>query len=109
MNLVREQGYLKENHDAAREAQRCLDKGWGKRRIEAYLRQRGYPGETVQDALQVLDEVDFDELCCRITRKYSPQPPTDTKGRQKVVAYLLRYGYDMTDIRHALEQAWKDE
>ena len=107
VELVREQGYLKEEHDATREAQRCVSKGWGKRRIEQYLRQRGYPSETARQAMQALCEVDFESLCCRITRKYCAQPPADAKARQKVVAYLLRYGYDMTDIRHALEHAWE--
>lgn len=107
IDLIRKQGYLKEDQDAAREARRCVSKGWGKKRIEQYLRQRGYPAPAAQEAVQALDDVDFDELCCRVARKYTHTPPSDAKSRQKVVAYLLRYGYDMTAIRHTLDKAWK--
>ena len=29
--------------------------------------------------------------------------------KQKLIAYLIRQGYDMTTIRHALDIAWEDE
>ena len=109
VELIRAQGYLHEDSDAAREAERSLSKGWGLRRIEQYLRQRGYDAESVAAALETLSDEDFDERCRRVARKYHPAPPEDAKQRQKIVAYLLRYGYDMSAIRHTLETAWEDE
>ena len=108
IEMVRKQGYLKEEQDAAREARRCVSKGWGKKRIEQYLRQRGYGAASAEEAVRTLDDVDFDSLCLRVLQKHIPSPPTDAKSRQKAVAYLLRYGYDMAQIRSALEEAWSN-
>ena len=109
VELIRAQGYLHEDSDAKREAERSLSKGWGLRRIGQYLRQRGYDTDAIQGALDSLCDEDFDERCCIAARKYCHMPPTDAKQKQKIVAYLLRYGYDMSEIRHALETAWTDE
>ncbi len=109
VELIRSQGYLHEDSDAAREAERSLSKGWGLRRIEQHLRQRGYDAEAVAAALETLSDEDFDERCRRVARKYCPAPPEDAKQKQKVIAYLLRYGYDMSEIRHALETAWEED
>lgn len=109
VELIRAQGYLHEDSDAAREAERSLAKGWGLRRIEQYLRQRGYDAEAITSAVETLGDEDFDERCRRVARKYHPAPPEDAKQKQKIVAYLLRYGYDMSEIRHALETAWAEE
>lgn len=108
VELVRAQGYLHEDGDALREAERSLAKGWGLRRIGQHLRQRGYATEAVDAALESLSNEDFYERCCCAARKYHRVPPTDANQKQKIVAYLLRYGYDMSEIRHALDSAWED-
>ncbi len=109
VELIRAQGYLHEGSDARREAERCLAKGWGLRRIGQYLRQRGYDADAVSAALEQLGDEDFDERCTHVARKYCSAPPKDAKQKQKAVAYLLRYGYDMSEIRHALDCAWKEQ
>lgn len=106
VDLIRAQGYLQEDSDARREAERCLNKGWGLRRIGQHLRQRGYENDAITNALASLGNEDFDERCCFVARKYHATPPEDAKQRQKIIAYLLRYGYDMNTIRHALDHAW---
>lgn len=108
VELVRAQGYLHEDDDALREAERSLAKGWGLRRIGQHLRQRGYATEAVDAALEALSDEDFYKRCCCAARKYHRAPPEDAKQKQKIVAYLLRYGYDMSEIRHALDSAWED-
>ena len=109
VELIRAQGYLREDSDAAREAERSLAKGWGLRRIEQHLRQRGYDAEAITSALEALGDEDFEAHCRAVARKYHATPPEDSKQKQKIVAYLLRYGYDMSEIRHALETAWEEE
>ncbi len=109
VELVRAQGYLHEDDDALREAERTLAKGWGLRRIGQHLRQRGYASEAIDAALASLADEDFYERCCQAARKHHGVPPTDTKQKQKIVTYLLRYGYDMDAIRYALQYAWSDE
>ncbi len=107
--LLCSRGYLREQNDACREAERCLAKGWGRRRIDMYLRQRGYGGEAIQTALDELGDIDDETRCASIARRKSATPPDDIKEKQKLIAYLLRQGYDMSTIRHALDVAWEDE
>jgi regulatory protein len=107
--LLCTRGYLREQNDACREAERCLNKGWGHRRIEQYLRQRGYSSQATQNALDELGDVDEEARCAKIARRKSISPPQDVKEKQKLIAYLIRQGYDMTTIRHALDIAWEDE
>lgn len=109
VELVRAQGYLHEHDDALREAERSLDKGWGSRRIGQHLRQRGYAADAIDEALASLADEDFFERCALVTRKYAAEPPKDVKQKQKIVAYLLRYGYEMDAIRYALQYAWQND
>ncbi len=109
VELMQTQGYLRENQDALREAERCLGKGYGQKRIEQYLRQRGYDTDTIQKAVEHLGEVDYRQNCCRVACRYQRTPPNDVKQKQKMIAYLLRYGYTMEEIRYAIEHAWLPE
>lgn len=108
VSLLCERGYLREDNDARREAERCLAKGWGRRRIESYLRQRGYAKEATLVAMEALDDTDEGERCAAVARHKSRTHPTDEKEKQKLIAYLIRQGYDMTTIRHALSIAWEE-
>jgi SOS response regulatory protein OraA/RecX len=56
-----------------------------------------------------LGDVDEEARCAKIARRKSISPPQDVKEKQKLIAYLIRQGYDMTTIRHALDIAWEDE
>lgn len=107
--MLLSKGYIKEESDAQREVLRCLDKGWGRRRIESYLRQRGYSAEVARIAIDELGDIDDAERCTDAAMKKSPAPPADEKEKQKLIAYLLRQGYDMSDIRYALASAWERE
>lgn len=109
VTMLLEKGYLKEEDDAHREVQRCISKGWGRRRIESYLRQRGYDSTVTRAALDELWDMDDAMRCAEVAARKSPTPPTDEKQKQKLIAYLLRQGYDMSDIRHALASAWEQE
>lgn len=109
VSLLSSRGYLREESDAGREAERCLAKGWGRRRIGVYLRQRGYSNEAAQHALDELGDVDDEARCAAVARRKSAAPPQDTKEKQKLIAYLIRQGYDMTTIRHALDIAWEED
>jgi regulatory protein len=108
ITFLRERGYLREENDALREAERCLNKGWGRKRIELYLRQRGYSSEAAAMAIDELGDIDDEARCSAVARRKSPTPPADQKEKQKLIAYLLRQGYDMSIIRHALEYTWQE-
>ncbi len=98
---LRELGYINESNDASREAERCVRKLWGRRRIVAALYEKGYSEEAVREALDLLDEVDFEEKCASLIRKKFGGVPEDARERQKLFAALARYGYSTSEIKNA--------
>ena len=54
-----------------REAERCVAKEWGKRRIVGALRAKGFSDAAIKNALNELEDagVDYVELCVRRIRK----------------------------------------
>lgn len=99
-----ERGYIDESEDARREAERCLKKYWGRKRIEAQLYSKGYSHEAVDMAIESLADVDFSELCAELITKKIRSLPSDESGRRKLFASLVRYGYTSTEIKNALDK-----
>lgn len=97
-----ELGYINENEDAAREAERALKKGWGRRRIAAMLCEKGYCSEAVENAMDSLREYDFSSACAAVVRKKFGSVPKDCEQRKKIFAALTRYGYSSTEIKNAI-------
>lgn len=96
-----ELGYINENEDAAREAERALKKGWGRRRIAAMLCEKGYRSEAVENAMDSLRGYDFSSACTAVVRKKFGSVPKDNEQRKKLFAALMRYGYSATEIKNA--------
>ncbi len=88
-----EAGYIREEEQAYRLAVTCANtKLWGPRRITAYLRERGYGGETARLAIARATEegeIDFAENKQELLRKKVPDGATPQEKR----GLLYRYGY----------------
>lgn len=99
-------GYMNPSADALREAERCVAKEWGKKRIVSDLYAKGYSESEVRDALFGLEdaEVDFSALCAERIRKQVGVVPSEPVERQKLVASLERYGFSYSEIREAFRQ-----
>ena len=94
-------GYINECDDAARFAERSLEKYWGRRRISAELYAKGYCADAVEYALDSLEMTDFSELCAEyIMKKYKGVPETP-EGRKKLYSALMRMGYSSSEIKEA--------
>ncbi|MBQ7337419.1 MAG: regulatory protein RecX [Clostridia bacterium] len=106
VEALSEKGYLREERDACRVAKQIMRRGRGKRRILQELRARGYGDEALRAAAQSLTEEDFGALCVEVLRRKSPCPPSESDERRKTVAYLLRCGFEMSDIRAAMTVVW---
>ncbi len=103
--LVRE-GYLNPTADALREAERCIGKLWGKKRIAAALFAKGYPSAITEKTLLTLEDmgVDYAELCAERIRRTVDGVPTDREKQQKLFAALTRYGFSSEEIREAFRK-----
>ncbi len=99
------EGYINEESDALREAERSAAKLWGKKRIAAHLYEKGFSDKAVKSAIYGIEDsgVDFTELCAERIRRTSDGIPEDQRERQKLIASLIRYGFSMSEIKVAFE------
>jgi len=97
-------GYIHEIEDAVREAERCVKKRWGRRRIASSLLEKGYTDEAITEALASLEEDVMLENCVIEVRKRALLWE-DAEQRKKAYAALLRLGYSSSQISLALEKA----
>lgn len=97
-------GYINDDSNAAREAERCARKLWGRRRILAALYEKGYEEEASKKAIYALEdaETDFVENCRELICKKYDSLPTDPKGKAKLFASMTRYGYSSSEINSAI-------
>lgn len=101
--LLCARGYINEREDACREAERCVKKYWGARRIEAQLYSKGYSSEAIDAALDSLGNVDFVALCSELISKRFAEPRDETE-KKRLFASLMRYGYSSSQIKRAIEK-----
>ena len=98
-------GYINESNDARREAERCIAKLWGRKRIISHLYSKGFGDEAVKDVYDLLAETDFTENCKKlILRDHKRQlalAESDEKEKQKLFAALVRMGYSFSEIKEA--------
>lgn len=99
--LLKEKGYIREDEDVVREAEACVKKHWGMRRILMHLHQKGYDNDAMNVAKEYLAEMDFVEVCAELIREEFGTLPKDEKERNRVIAAVVRYGYSMTEIKNA--------
>ena len=98
-------GYINEANDAEREAERCIAKLWGKKRIVSHLYSKGFRDDAIRSAIDELCNVDFVENCKKlIMRDHQKQfmaALNDEKEKQKLFASLIRMGYSFSEIKEA--------
>ena len=111
---LKHMGYFDAHGNACREAERCVEKLWGKKRIVAALYSKGYAQDAIRDALDFLEDegIDYVELCRdRISKssKATKEMISDPIGRQKLIASLARYGFSNSEIREAFGMMTDEE
>ena len=94
-------GYINEPEDAMRIAELCIRRMWGSRKIMTHLFTIGYRGDALNAAEDMLETVNFAEVCAKYIEKKYKKFPKDKKEAEKVTAALMRYGYTASDIKSA--------
>ncbi len=103
-----EKGYIREESTAALRAEANVRKLWGPRRIREDLRANGFTPDAVTEAMEALSDVDFEENCAALIRKKYRPLPTERAERQRMIAALMRQGYDMDVIRAAARRVERE-
>lgn len=103
-----EKGFIREDDTARLRAEQSLRKGWGLRRISEDLRAQGFPSDVIEEVAEGLSDVDFAENCAAMIRKKYGEIPDDRAARQKLMAAMMRLGYDSGEIREAMRRILRD-
>lgn len=98
-------GIMNAERDALCEAEKCVSKLWGKRRITAELFGKGYSSEAVAAAIRELDAggVDYTQNCFKLMQRRKTKVTNDVREKQKIFAAMSRYGYSASEIRGAFD------
>ena len=94
-------GYIHEDSTATLRAEQGLRKGWGERRIREDLCAHGFARDAVEEAIASLSDVDWEERCAAAIRQKYREIPEDRGERQKLVAAMMRLGYDADTVKAA--------
>lgn len=93
--------YINERNSAMRLVQMSLKKGWGRTRILAELRRKGYDASTCRYAEILLRTTNFERRAARVILDRFGGVPEDEKGKQKLQRTLLTLGYTYSEINSA--------
>ena len=107
--MLSHSGYLNEDSSCVREAEKCILKLWGKKRIVSHLYSKGFSEISIKEALDELGEIDYTENCKKlILRDHKHTLSTaceDKAAMSKLIAALTRKGYSFSEIKSALNEA----
>ena len=95
-------GVLDEVESATNEAEKCLAKLWGDRRILAALRAKGYGAKALSAVAARLAEENAVLRLARLIEKRRMPLPKDEREAAKFAASLVRYGYTGGQIKAAV-------
>lgn len=108
---LKNQKYLDDDRFAVQwTEQRMLSQKKGRKWVEQELKQKGLSSVQISQALQQVKPQDEEEKAMLLgERKWKQLDETDPKSRQKLMAYLLRRGYDYNITSKVVKRATKQD
>lgn len=104
VEMVERQGLIDDEKYANKLANYYLSsKKWGRRRVELEMRRKGVSQTLIAQAIEVSEVDSVQKIVELIDKKYS-QRLDDYKEKQKVVASLMRLGFDYSDIKLGISE-----
>ena len=110
MQKLTDAGYLNDVQFASQWSSSRLSKGMGARRIGAELARKGIDRETISAAIEELDKDAMSGSALKAAKKAASGKDLSLQAdRQKVIAALLRRGFDYSAARSALDELRRSE
>ncbi len=111
VDALTEEGYLNDRRYAEKLAEHLVErKRYGIFRARQEMLKRGLDKELVEEFLAPLEEKAEENIPEVLERKYGRDltDPDDLKARKKVIAGMLRLGYDYRSVKNAIEDYFAD-
>lgn len=96
IEYARKFGYINDLRLAQNAAEKLAAKPWGKKKIYAYLRQKGISSQTI-DQID-LGQIDFKENACRLASKCASLGKT----KEQTARALVSAGFSVCEISYAI-------
>ena len=105
MARLHDEGYINDAAFAGQWVSARTAKGMGARRIRQELRLKGVSQSDIDEALNSVDEEETMDAAVQAAEKASRgRDPSDPADRQKIIAALVRRGYDFSTAKTALQR-----
>lgn len=105
MARLHDEGYINDAAFAGQWVSARTAKGMGARRIRQELRLKGVSQSDIDEALNSVDEEETMDVAVQAAEKASRgRNPSDPADRQKIIAALVRRGYDFSTAKTALQR-----
>lgn len=105
MARLHDEGYINDAAFAGQWVSARTAKGMGARRIRQELRLKGVSQSDIDEALNSVDEEETMDAAVQAAEKASRgRNPSDPADRQKIIAALVRRGYDFSTAKTALQR-----
>lgn len=105
MARLHDEGYINDAAFAGQWVSARTAKGMGARRIRQELRLKGVSQSDIDEALNSVDEEETMDSAVQAAEKASRgRNPSDPADRQKIIAALVRRGYDFSTAKTALQR-----
>lgn len=102
IEFCKEYGFLNDEHYAAALARDLSNlKKYGKHRIKTELLKRGIDSLYIESALSEIEDSD-DVLTSLVSKKLKGS--FEKKDIERTIRYFIYCGYNLTDIKHAIER-----
>ena len=102
MDMLYEYKYVDDASYADEYAKERVNGGYGLKKIEWELRERGVSQDLIDAALEKIEGVEKQSAMAALRVKYRNKPPIEAKEKAGAFNYLLRRGYSSEVVREAL-------
>ncbi len=97
-----ESGYLNDEEYARRYVKTAIARGYGSHKINAVLREKGVDAHVIQKSIAAADT--YQAIAPLIEKKCATLCINEPKDRNKLIAYLSRRGFELSQILAAIDE-----
>ena len=106
INELTDLGYIDDYAYANMYFEYCMEKVWGKKKIEYEMKNKGIPNDVIQNTLLYYnDDMQLEKMKDIILSKYSGSDLHDIKIRSKITRYFVSRGFDFSKTDLAISLA----
>ncbi|MBQ7726994.1 MAG: RecX family transcriptional regulator [Clostridia bacterium] len=106
--FLKDKGFIREDEEVCRQVELYLNQNKSAKEILGKLYQKGYSDESIRTAKEMLQDVDFDDVCYQSWIAHFGKDVPEGDLLRKNVAKMARNGFTYAQIQACLERLSND-